>query len=229
MSKSKKQIIVPITSEMCVTLNSPQSLQQYEGVITAGLQTFRDVGEALWQIKEQKLYKNTHTTFASYCTERWKITQQHAGRLIVASVVVKKIESVPNGSVSPQSENQARALAKSDDPADAWKSTQDLTGKEQPSAREIEEYLDLSAEEIIEVDVVEDITVESLSPDIAFLLETLDTFEMGEKDGVRKISVGTDIQTRERLESLYEKYGIGKANLVAEGLLVLESVLEQRG
>lgn len=90
------------------------SLQKCEAVIATGIQTFVKVGTALSTIKEQKLYKNTHSNFNDYCKDRWNFTQQHAGRLIVATKLVEIIESEPIGLSPPQSESQTRVLAKSD-------------------------------------------------------------------------------------------------------------------
>lgn len=113
------------------------SLQECEAIIEKGLETFIKVGRALYTIKEQKLYKTTHLNFNDYYRDRWGFSQQHAGRLITASKVINVMESEPIGFILPQSESQARVLSKSDNPASDWKSAQEISGKHQPTAREI--------------------------------------------------------------------------------------------
>ena len=120
-----------------LTTGTIASLQECEAVIARGLKTFVEVGTALLTIKQQKLYKNTHPNFNDYCKDRWNFTQQHAGRLIVATKVVDIIESEPIGLSPPQSESQTRALAKSANPVADWKTAQEITGKDQPTAKEI--------------------------------------------------------------------------------------------
>src|SRR5258708_5225134 len=55
-----------------------------ENVIERGLETFMDVGSALMEIRDSKLYKSTHKTFELYCRERWKISQPRAYQLMDA-------------------------------------------------------------------------------------------------------------------------------------------------
>ncbi len=120
-----------------LTTGTIASLQECEAVIARGLKTFVEVGTALSTIKEQKLYKNTYPNFNDYCKDRWNFTQQHAGRLIVATKLVDIIESEPIGLSPPQSESQIRALAKSANPIADWKTAQEVSGKDQPTAKEI--------------------------------------------------------------------------------------------
>lgn len=82
-------------------------LDLLEATISRGLETFIDVGNALAEIKETKLYQTSHETFEAYCQEKWKITRQHAGRLIAAAEVA---ENVTPGLQSPTSEKQIRPL-----------------------------------------------------------------------------------------------------------------------
>ena len=79
------------------------SLRELELRIERGLETFVDVGEALMEIKERKLYKESHTSFDTYCRERWGFGSNFANKQIRASKV---------GTIVPTfNEAQARALA----------------------------------------------------------------------------------------------------------------------
>ena len=47
------------------------TLRYREKVVAEGLESAREVGEALRDIRDQKLYRGTHATFAAYCQDRW--------------------------------------------------------------------------------------------------------------------------------------------------------------
>lgn len=98
-----------------------RSLSQCEEVIDRGLATFVEVGLALMEIRDSRLYLETHSTFEVYCKERWQFSDRHARRLIEASEVIGALESGPIG---PPNEAQARELAPlKDEPekmAEAW-------------------------------------------------------------------------------------------------------------
>ena len=46
-------------------------LDELEGVIDRGLQTFVNVGNALREIKDDDLYTTEYDTFDAYCKARW--------------------------------------------------------------------------------------------------------------------------------------------------------------
>lgn len=82
---------------------------ELEDVIVRGLATFREVGMALFAIRERKLYRTTHGTFEAYCQDRWGFTDRRARQIIDAAEI---------GTIVPvQNEGQARALKPvADDP-----------------------------------------------------------------------------------------------------------------
>jgi hypothetical protein len=80
-----------------------------EAVIDSGLRTFVDVGAALLEIRESRLYRQTHGTFEDYCRERWQMVASRARQLIAAVETVRNLESVTT--VTPATESQARPLA----------------------------------------------------------------------------------------------------------------------
>jgi hypothetical protein len=82
-------------------------LAELEGVIERGLQTFIEVGRALLEIRDSRLYRENYSTFEAYCRERWGMSRAHAYRQIEAAQVAEMmspIGDIPN-------EAQARALA----------------------------------------------------------------------------------------------------------------------
>jgi hypothetical protein len=78
------------------------SLAECEEVIERGLATFIEVGAALLQIRDERLYLETHKTFDDYCRERWDFTDRRARQLMTAAEV---------GTIVPvANEAQAREL-----------------------------------------------------------------------------------------------------------------------
>jgi hypothetical protein len=86
-------------------------LEGLETTISKGLDTFVEVGSALAEIRDRKLYRQYHGTFAAYCEKQWEIGKSQAYRLIEAAEVVTELETSPDGDTPlPTSEAQARAL-----------------------------------------------------------------------------------------------------------------------
>lgn len=82
-------------------------LAELETVIERGQQTFVEVGNALAEIRDQRLYKETHATFEAYCRERWGFGRNYANKQIAAAHGVAALGTdVP----IPKTEGEARAL-----------------------------------------------------------------------------------------------------------------------
>ena len=99
-------------------------LAHLERIIEAGLQTFYDVGGALMEIREGRLYRQTHRSFEAYTKERWGMGKSRAHQLIEAASTVAAIsgpvvEGEPSTIVDtlPVNESQVRPLAGLDDQA----------------------------------------------------------------------------------------------------------------
>jgi hypothetical protein len=84
---------------------------ELEQIIEHGLGTFVDVGRALYEIQQRRLYRAVgYTTFADYVARRWDISSAHAYRQIDASKVIDILS--PTGEMPlPANEAQARELA----------------------------------------------------------------------------------------------------------------------
>jgi hypothetical protein len=87
---------------MSTPLKRQGSLAECEEIIEKGLATFIEVGAALLQIRDERLYLETHKTFDDYCRERWDFTDRRARQLMTAAEV---------GTIVPvANEAQAREL-----------------------------------------------------------------------------------------------------------------------
>jgi hypothetical protein len=102
--------ISPAKREAMLTTQEQNRLNELEEVIERNLRTFYQVGNALLQIRDDRLYKATHKTFEHYCQEKWAMTANYARRLVASAAVVDNIKSVPNGTI-PTTESQVRPLA----------------------------------------------------------------------------------------------------------------------
>lgn len=81
-------------------------LQECERVIERGLKTFTDVGNALLEIRDSKLYRAEYGTFEDYCRDRWGWERRHAYRMIEAT---QAVENVSNWTQLPPPANEAQA------------------------------------------------------------------------------------------------------------------------
>lgn len=88
-------------------------LDHCEEVIERGLESFLEVGAALAEVKESKLYRESYGTFADYCRQRWGMHRTRAYQLIGASSIVAEMSTmVDKRELVPANERQARELAK---------------------------------------------------------------------------------------------------------------------
>lgn len=102
----------PMTTTTLATLTDSerQALSAHEQTIEAGQQTFFAVGKALMVIRSQRLYRETHASFDTYCRERWQINKQRASQLEESARIVGLIEASKILDALPANDSQARAL-----------------------------------------------------------------------------------------------------------------------
>jgi hypothetical protein len=84
-------------------------LAELEAIVERGLAQFIEVGNALLEIRDLKLYRETHETFEEYCRERWKMSRQRAHQLIDAAGVVQNLSTTVD--IHPTSERQVRPIS----------------------------------------------------------------------------------------------------------------------
>lgn len=75
--------------------------------IERGMSVFREVGEALMEIRDSRLYRQTHPNFDAYCRERWQFERGRANQLIGAAEVAR---ALPSDTPAIMNEAQAREL-----------------------------------------------------------------------------------------------------------------------
>jgi hypothetical protein len=85
-------------------------LAELEPIIERGLTAFLEVGTALLEINDKRLYRQTHSTFKEYVEERWKMSARHAYRLCESAEVIRSLPEKCDQLVT--TESQVRELAK---------------------------------------------------------------------------------------------------------------------
>ncbi|MBA3011108.1 MAG: hypothetical protein KKF12_18080 [Proteobacteria bacterium] len=131
--KEGKDITIELTDSEKVRF------QECEKIIKKGLNTFLEVGGSLAEIRDNRLYRETHKTFEKYCKDIWDISRMHAHRQIQSYQMVLFLEEkcnqlVTNSELDPEetppqieiilpvNEAQTRPLTKldPDDQVKAW-------------------------------------------------------------------------------------------------------------
>ncbi len=81
-------------------------LGECEAAISRGMDTFIEVGSALAEIRDRKLYRLGWETFEAYCQERWGLARRTAYNMIESADAVCAIAHIPN---VPAIANEAQA------------------------------------------------------------------------------------------------------------------------
>ena len=121
---------ITTTNEMtALTKDERSCLAQLEESIQAGQQSFFEVGAALTEIRDDKLYRDEFATFEDYCKERWGFSRPHAYRYIDSAGLSENLS--PIGDILPANEAQCRPLTKlePEEQQEAWSKVLD-TAKE---------------------------------------------------------------------------------------------------
>lgn len=88
-------------------------LAECEAVIERGLDSFVEVGRALIEIRDSRLYRETHGTFQAYLAERWRMSRPRAYQLMDGAVVSGLVDALVSTDVDIRvpSEAVAREMA----------------------------------------------------------------------------------------------------------------------
>jgi hypothetical protein len=96
-----------------LTIIERNNLTELEATIEKNLTAFYEVGFALMQIRDNRLYREKHGTFEEYCKSKWGLERRRAYQLIDG---YKVSENVNNCSQKPTNEAQTRPLTRIKDP-----------------------------------------------------------------------------------------------------------------
>ncbi len=110
-----------------------------EDIIDRGFQTFLEVGSALKEIKERKLWSPEYASFEDYCEGRWNWTMRYANNVVRAARTAQIL-----GPPFPANEAIAREMAKlvEDDPEQGQAAWAAFTADSpNPTAKETRAFL----------------------------------------------------------------------------------------
>lgn len=117
-------------------------LRELETVIKRAQKGFVEAGNALWEIREKRLYRERgYSSFDHYVQGHWDMAKPQAHRLIVAAQTVEKVVSIDTTSV-PANVAQARELAKADEPSEVWAEVVDQHEPQEITAAVIREHVE---------------------------------------------------------------------------------------
>ena len=126
---------------------SPDERSEREQLERTVEQAFYIAGTSLKALRDKRLYRETHATFAEYCRDRFDFTRRAADYLILAAEVVenlKREQIVLKTNVLPTKESQCRALSGKSPKVQtqAWiRAVEIAGGKKVPSAKVVKQAI----------------------------------------------------------------------------------------
>lgn len=125
-------------AETSLTHTESQQLATLEETIQRDLQTFTEVGNALLEIRDNRLYREQYGTFEQYCRDKWGVSKRRANQMVQAAGVLGNIENGNHGSQTelPKTERHARPLSQlpAEEQGEAWEAA---TQKAETEEREV--------------------------------------------------------------------------------------------
>lgn len=100
----------PQTAVAPMSRHEERRLEECEQIIDRGLATFIEVGQALGEIRNRRLYRSEHKTFEAYCHERWNLKRQRAYEIMGAGEVARNLSEISD--ILPRKESHAATLTK---------------------------------------------------------------------------------------------------------------------
>lgn len=136
-----------MSDETALTVSEEAELRTLELTIERGLKTFVDVGKALMEIRDKRLYRQQYGTFEDYCRERWAMARRTAYQMIEAAEVVENVRNCAQ--IAPANEAQARPLTSL--PAEvqpiAWQQAVETAPNGHVTAAHVQEVVNLFKQE----------------------------------------------------------------------------------
>ncbi|MEQ2005159.1 MAG: hypothetical protein ABMA26_00055 [Limisphaerales bacterium] len=105
-------------------IEQEQRLIQLETIVENGFTTLWEMGKAMLEIRDTKLYVKRYKTFERYCEQRWAKHRSRCYQLMDAAEVQQNLSMSTQVDISELTEKHCRELVKLKKPADqrtAWK------------------------------------------------------------------------------------------------------------
>ncbi len=202
-------------------ISEQHRLQSLEQMIESNFKAFYQVGLALKEIRDTKLYKlQGYRRFKDYCIERWDMGSRYAYLQIESSIVVENLRSTGSPFL-PTCERQARPLTKLEPQlqSEVWESVIKLAEKNKLGEPKISTEL-----------------VEKVVSEMAGKTNEIQPSELAGDQVVFKISLDKDTvkslnKSLQRIRQMLENHGIVvPKDIVIEALLQfgLQDIENQR-
>ena len=95
-------------------------LATLEREIDSAVKSFITAGNALREIRDGRLYQETHETFEAYCKERWSFSRPRAYQLIEAAGTNQRLSKILDTPPTTESHTVEVAKAPEDKQAEVW-------------------------------------------------------------------------------------------------------------
>ena len=130
-------ILTPQPLKPDLTETEQKRLQELEIIVKRGINSYWEVGKALTEIRDRRLYREKYATFEKYCREVWDLSKTHVNRQIGAAQVVEVLTPI---GVNIERESVVRPLVGLDNEQikTAVKEAQKAAGDEPLTARLVE-------------------------------------------------------------------------------------------
>lgn len=93
-----------------IEVSKVDRLKECETTIERGLFSFIEMGKALREIRDKKLYEDNYDSFVEYCKGKWNLRSTYSYNLIEAAGVVDNLSAMVEKNNLPSSERIAREL-----------------------------------------------------------------------------------------------------------------------
>ena len=118
MPENELRVIgIPAGLPPALTARERRDLEKAERKIAIGLKSFLEVGLALKEIRDNRLYRQNYRTFEEYVVARWEFSRPRAYELCAASEVMADLSAIADIRLLPENEAQTRPLTRLKDPA----------------------------------------------------------------------------------------------------------------
>jgi len=127
-----------VAVESTLTDKEQKDLVKLEKVIRAGWQTFVEVGTALAEVRDRRLYRDKYgDSFENYCREELGFSRPYAYNLIGSAEVNRQMSSIEDIEIKPINEAQCRELipVPAEKRPEAWKKVITLAGDKPLTAK----------------------------------------------------------------------------------------------
>lgn len=134
-----------------LTITEETRLAELEAVIEHGLKTFVDVGNALLEVRDSRLYRKEYSTFEDYCRDRWGMSKRYANYQIEAARTIGNLGTIVP--TLPATESQARPLTSlpPEVQAEAWQRAVETAPDGKITAAHVQSVVDDYKEEMFPI------------------------------------------------------------------------------